>query len=353
MINTIYQLDVNINTPIMECVMNVSEGVNESTIQAIAAAISHIPQQYLLHTDIGTSANRTVYTFAGEPQAVCDAAFEAIKIASERIDMRGQIGAHPRIGAVDVCPFVPLHLMSINDANAYINQLAQRVAAEIEIPVYLYEHSAEKVYRKDLPQIRKGQYEGIMSKMQDKDWFPDWSPKNWDDTKIAKSGPVTMGVRNILVAYNISLATTNEVIAHRIAQKIRTSGFWETKADGTKVKTKGLLSELRAIGWYMQSFGSAQVSMNLLDYTKTSPLKVWQTMLQLCEAEDVSILGSELIGLIPKACLIEAGQYLAEDIDDEKELIQLGASYFKLDAIKPFDIDTNVLEYNLRKHYKC
>lgn len=351
--NTIYLLDVNITTPIMECVMNVSEGVNEKNIQSIAEAIQSIPNQYLLHTDIGTSANRTVFTFAGEPQAVCDAAFEAIKIASELIDMRGQIGAHPRIGAVDVCPFVPLHLMSIKDANVYIDQLAQRVAAEIEIPVYLYEHSAEKVYRKDLPQIRKGQYEGIMSKMQDKDWFPDWSPKHWDDDKIAKSGPVTMGVRDILVAYNVSLNTANEVIAHRIAQKIRTSGYWETKPDGTKVKTKGLLPSLRAIGWYMKSFGAAQVSMNLLDHNITSPLQVWQTLQQLCESEKVTIKGSELIGLIPKKCLIEAGQYLAPEIDDERELVQLGASYFKLDAIKPFDIDTNVLEYNLMKHYKA
>ncbi|MFT4063072.1 MAG: glutamate formimidoyltransferase [Edaphocola sp.] len=329
------------NQPILECVPNFSEGQNEATITAINNAIQQVAGQKLLHVDASPAANRTVFTFAGSPDAVIDAAFEAIKIAAQKIDMRLQQGAHPRLGATDVCPLVPLYNMSMGEAVHYANLLAARVGAALDIPVFLYEYAAHHDYRRSLPQVRKGQYEGLCQKMGFSEWQPDYGPglKQWQS--IQKTGATIIGARNILVAFNVSLSTKDERIATAIAKRMRTS-------------SGGLLPQLRAMGWYMDDFGCAQVSMNLLDYRVTSPTAVWDLCCSLAMEYGVQAIGCELVGLIPEACLLQAGQRLAntsadEVLDEEKkkQLVAAGIDYLKLDKVKPFDPQDKILEYNL------
>lgn len=322
----------------MECVPNFSEGNDPHIIGEIANAIRSIKGQQLLHTDSSPSANRTVFTFAGNPEAVVTAAFQAIKTASQLIDMRLQHGAHPRIGSTDVCPLVPLAGITMPEAVAWAEQLARRVGNELQVPVYLYEYAAKAAYRRALPDIRKGQYEGLQAKMKLKEWQPDYGPSgssNWE--QIAGSGAAIIGARDILVAFNISLSTRDEKIAAAIARQMRSS-------------SKGLLPALRAIGWYMEDFDCAQVSMNLLDYRITSPLKVWETCRSLAAGYGLELLGCEVVGLIPETCILEAGQAaLAKAFSpEEREMfIAAGIRYLKLDGVKPFNPQEKILEYVL------
>lgn len=326
--------------PLLECIPNFSEGSNEAVISAITAAISQVEGQQLLHTDPSPAANRTVFTFAGKPEAVVAAAIEAIKVAADKIDMRFQKGTHPRLGATDVCPLVPLQGMTMDDAVYWSNVLAQKVGQHLNIPVYLYEYSAKEAYRKTLPTIRKGQYEGLLNKMQQPGWQPDYGPQaagNWDEA-IAKTGATIIGARDILVAFNISLNTRDERIAMEIAKKMRSS-------------SKGLLPALRAIGWYMEDFDCAQVSMNLLDYRITSPLMVWETCKTLALEYGVIPVGCEVVGLIPEACVLEAGnkKLAINNLTDTKgipqqDIIAAGIDYLGLDKVKPFNAGEKILE---------
>jgi glutamate formiminotransferase len=320
--------------PILECVPNFSEGQNEGTITAIKEAISSVKGQKLLHVDKGPAANRTVFTFAGAPEAVVEAAFRSIKTAADRIDMRVQSGAHPRIGATDVCPLIPLHNMTMAEAIYWSEQLAERVGRELNIPVYLYEHSARKDYRRALPDIRKGQYEALLTRMKLPEWLPDYGSLT-ENTQ--KTGATVIGARNILVAFNISLNTKDEKIAAAIARKMRTS-------------SKGMLPALRAIGWYMKDYDCAQVSMNLLDYRITSPLTVWQTCKELALSYGAAPTGCEVVGLIPEGCILEAGQYASsgKGPDNREGLLKAGIDYLGLDKVKPFDPREKILEYALQ-----
>jgi glutamate formiminotransferase len=326
--------------PLLECVPNFSEGESEVVIDAIRKAIQAVHHQYLLHIDPSPAANRTVFTFAGAPEAVLEAAFQAIKVASEKIDMRFQHGTHPRLGSTDVCPLVPLANISMEEAIAYSKRLGQRVATELHIPIYLYELSASEAHRKTLPQVRKGEYEGLREKAMMPDWQPDYGAEtlqHWE--KAARTGATIVGARNILVAFNISLDTKDERIAKQIARKMRSS-------------SNGLLPELRAIGWYMQDFECAQVSMNLLDYRVTSPLKVWETCKVLAAGLGVSLIGCEVVGLLPESCVLEAGGWSGDAaLSDEMraETIQKGIGYLGLDKVKPFHPDEKILEYALKK----
>lgn len=327
-------------SPLLECVTNFSEGRNEEVIRAIAGSITAVAEQKLLHQDISPSANRTVMTFAGQPDAVTEAAFRAIKTAAELIDMRLQTGAHPRIGATDVCPLIPLSGLSIEEAVQYAQRLGQRVAEELSIPVYLYEYAAAAPYRSALPAIRKGQYEGLLKKMQQPDWKPDFGyPSSAGETHILRSGATVIGARDILVAFNISLNTKDEAIAASIARKMRSSGG-------------GLLPALRAIGWYMEDFGCAQVSMNLLDYRITAPLQVWETCKALAAALDTELIGCEVIGLIPESCITEAGRFALQlqehENASEDAIIRAGIAYLQLDRVKPFNPEEKILEHVLR-----
>ena len=326
--------------PILECIPNFSEGNNKDVLKNIAQAIEIVPDVYLLHQDTSASANRTVFTFAGAPTAVIEAAFQAIKVAKEQIDMRLQKGAHPRIGATDVCPLVPLQDLSMQDAIYYADVLAKRVGEELAIPVFLYEYSQGRAYRKRLPQIRSGQYEQFKIKMTDPAWQPDYGPQ----TFVESSGATVIGARALLVAFNISLDTKDAQVAQQIANEIRSIGYVNEKGE----RIAGLLPQLRAIGWYSSDFNCAQVSMNLLDYKKTSPLQVWQNCTAIASKYNVKLIGSELIGLMPEACLLEAGMHaLQMAAAHKKDLLKAGIAYLKLDQVKPFNAQEKILEYAL------
>jgi glutamate formiminotransferase len=340
---------MNITKPILECVPNFSEGRDQQKIDAIATAIGSVQGAKLLHVDISPSANRTVMTIAGEPGAVTEAAYRAIRKAAEVIDMRTQAGVHPRIGATDVCPLVPLGGMSMEEAKKQANILGSRVGSELNIPVYLYEYSATQAHRRALPDIRKGQYEGFAEKIQLPEWKPDYGPT----TFTPASGATVIGARDILVAFNISIDTKDVTKAIYIAERLRERGYVEV-VDGKKVRRAGALPKLRAIGWYMDDFDCAQVSMNLLDYRITSPLQVWNACSAIAAETGVTLLGSELIGLMPETCLLEAGQYAYQQKEtqlpqDTNLLIAAGIELLRLDKVKPFDPQEKVLEYALHR----
>jgi glutamate formiminotransferase/formiminotetrahydrofolate cyclodeaminase len=327
--------------PLLECIPNFSEGKSEVVIDAIKRAIQSVDRQYLLHIDPSPAANRTVFTFAGEPEAILEAAFQAIKVASEMIDMRFQHGTHPRLGSTDVCPLVPLANISMEEAVQYSKKLGKRVAEELHIPIYLYEYAATDTHRKTLPQIRKGQYESLKAKTALPEWQPDFGKealKHWE--KVSKTGATIMGARNILVAFNISLDTKDERIATQIARKMRSS-------------SNGLLPALRAIGWYMEDFDCAQVSMNLLDYSITSPLKAWETCKALAADFGVDLIGCEVVGLIPESCVLEAGGWDLKtpiaNVEERKDKVNAGIKYLGLDKVKPFNPEEKILEYALEK----
>ncbi len=320
---------------ILECVPNFSVGDNAAALAAIAGAIESVAGVALLHQDRSPGAARTVMTFAGEPEAVAEAAFRAIQAAAVHIDMRIQKGVHPRIGATDVCPLVPLQNVTMAEAVLITQKLAERVGTELHIPIYLYEHSATAVHRKTLPQIRKGQYEGLEAKMKLPEWQPDYGPKAFN----AAAGATVMGARDILVAFNISLAGGAPDTAAKIAAKLRESA--------------GGLPKLRAIGWHQPDYNSSQVSMNLLDYRVTSPLDAFLACDAAAKDFGAEIVGSELIGLMPERCLLEAGEYYLQQLDlpaeNRSELLPAGVQQLRLNAVRPFEIEGQILERALAR----
>src|SRR5690554_6604845 len=338
--------------PIIECVANFSHGKPDFILDNIIQSINNISGQKLLHIDSNLAANRTVLTFAVIPEAVVEAAFQAIKKAGTLIDMRNQEGVHPRIGATDVCPLVPIRNIKMDKVVHYAKKLAERVGNELAIPVYLYEHSALANYRKFLPQIRKGGYEGLTDKMKLPEWIPDYGP-HWSletEESIKKSGAIVIGARTILVAFNISLNTKNIDIAQRIAEKVRTIGYF-SKKDNKRIP--GTFKKLRAIGWYIEEFKHVQVSMNLLDYKISSPLQVFEQVKEIAAKEGIEVIGSELIGLIPEECILEAGNFAlgvnSEDLYKKEDIIQAGVKHLKLNSVKEFNAEDHILEYALRK----
>ncbi|WP_276134702.1 glutamate formimidoyltransferase [Polluticoccus soli] len=335
--------------PILECVPNFSEGRDPQKIQAIADAIHSVSGAQLLHIDTSPAANRTVMTFAGEPGAVCEAAFQAVKKAAEVIDMTKQEGVHPRIGATDVCPLIPLYDMTVDQAIALSRQLGERIGRELNISIYLYEQSATAEHRRALPDIRKGQYEKFAEKMKLAEWKPDYGPLELS----LQTGATVIGVRDVLVAFNISLKTNDVNAANYIADRIRERGYYEQSPQG-RLKVPGLLPKLRAIGWYMADFQSAQVSMNLLDYRITSPLKAWEATNALAQPLGVEVIGCEVVGLIPETCLLEAGAFTwlreGKELPHDKELLVHAAiEHLGLNRVKPFDPQEKVLEYALKR----
>jgi len=318
----------------LECVPNFSEGRDPSIIDAIATAIRSVDSVRLLHVDPGYDAHRTVYTFAGEPGAVEEAAFLAVMKASELIDMRQHHGAHPRLGACDVCPIIPLGESTMSDAVAVAQRLGKRLG-EQGIPVFMYEHSAQAAERKNLAQIRKGEYEGLSNKLQSTDWHPDFGPKDFQ----ARFGAMVLGARDFLVAYNVNLDTKDVGIAKHIAARLRESGFKDVQ--GRQVP--GLLKGVKAIGWWMEAYGCAQVSTNIVDIESVSIRTVYDTVDALAKEQGCRAKGSELIGLIPEKVLLQAGQSLSPDSSDKGQLLQAAIDYLGLD-IRP---EERVLEYLL------
>jgi glutamate formiminotransferase / formiminotetrahydrofolate cyclodeaminase len=333
---------------IIECVPNFSEGVNQNIIDAIAHEIASVAGVKLLNVDPGKGANRTVITFAGEPEGVIEAAYLAIKKAGQLIDMRKQTGEHPRMGATDVCPLIPISNITMAETVEYANKLATRVGEELHIPVYLYEYSQPDKSRSNLSIIREGEYEGFFTKIKQPGWQPDFGPAELD----AKRGATVMGARDLLVAYNINLNTTSTQIAHQIALDVRESGRIIRDADGHKKQIPGTLKKVKAIGWYIEEYNAAQVSMNLADINATPFHIVFDEVCNKAANYGVKVTGSELIGMIPLKAMLDAGKYffckqpLPKDVS-ESELIDEAIKHMGLDELAPFDPQKRIIEYQL------
>jgi glutamate formiminotransferase / formiminotetrahydrofolate cyclodeaminase len=333
---------------IIECVPNFSEGRNESIIQAIAAAIRSVEGVKLLHIDSGKAANRTVMTFAGAPEAVVEAAFQGIKKAAELIDMRLQTGEHPRIGATDVCPLIPISNVTMEETIEWSKKLAAKVGDPLSISTFLYENSASKPERRNLATIRSGEYEGLKQKLTLSEWKPDFGPSAFNP----RTGATVIGARDFLIAYNVNLNTKDVTIAKKIAQTVRESGYLVTLPNGEKQRQAGLLKSVKAIGWFIEEFNCAQVSMNLTNIDVTSVHHAFEACSDIAQKYGAKVTGSELIGLMPKRVMIEAGLYFLEkkneDIDvSEMEIINAGVEGLGLSDLVFFVPKERIIEYLL------
>ncbi|TFF40768.1 glutamate formimidoyltransferase [Mucilaginibacter psychrotolerans] len=344
---------------LIECVPNFSEGVNLDIIKQITDEIISVNGVFLLNIDPGKAANRTVVTFVGEPSAVIQAAFLAIKKAGELIDMSKQKGEHPRMGATDVCPLIPIANMTMEETMLYARQLAIRVGEELGIPVYLYEHSQADRSRSNLSVIRAGEYEGFFTKMKQPQWKPDYGPAEND----VKRGATVIGARDLLIAYNVNLDTDSVSVANAIAFDVRESGRVMrsgdpvagkviTDEDGKPKRLTGTLKSVKAIGWYIKEYGMAQVSMNL---TQIAVAPIHLAFIEVCSkaaAYGTRVTGSELIGLIPLKAMLDAGKYFAEEEEfaqepGEPELVELAIKKMGLDQLAPFNPRERIIEYLL------
>ncbi len=331
---------------IIECIPNFSEGRNLKTLAAITTAIKKIKGVKLLHMDRGEAANRTVFTFAGTPDSVLEAAYQAIKVASRLIDMRQQKGEHPRIGATDVCPLVPIANISMEEVKVYAASLGKSVG-DLGIPVYLYEHSATSPKRKNLATIRSGEYEKLSSKMD----LPEWQP-DFGTTFNAKTGATVLGARDFLIAYNANLNTSSAKVANQIARDIRTSGKVIKKENGEVLRISGQCKALKAIGWYIKEYHKAQVSMNLTNFKETGIHTAYEACKQAAAKYDVKVTGSELIGLIPKSALLAAGEFYLQkegitSLPEEEVILQTAVKHLGLAELAPFEFKERVIEYLL------
>lgn len=335
--------------PIVECVPNFSEGRDRAVIDAIARAIRSVQEVSLLDVDPGYDTNRTVYTFIGPPERVREAALAASREARVLIDMRRHHGAHPRIGALDVCPFVPVSGISMEDCAQLARSFGHTLAEELEVPVYLYEKSATNPDRQSLADIRAGEYEGLPKKLEDSNWAPDFGPVAFDP----RWGATVTGAREFLIAYNINLNTRDKKLANDIALSVREAGRTVKDAAGNSLRVPGRLKAVRAIGWYIDAYRCAQVSINLLDFRTTPLPAVFEAVKEEAEARGLYVTGSELIGLIPLEALRECGQHFrtrmgkSPGLSDE-ELVELAVQTLGLSSVQPFEPDRKVIEWAIR-----
>jgi len=323
---------------IIECVANISEGQNQKTIFRIADSIRSCDKTTLLHIDAGKDANRTVYTFVGTMKSLRESVLNMYNEALTLIDMRKQTGTHPRIGAVDVCPFIPIKGITINQLIPWVESLAKEISENFNIPIYLYEDSAKHDYRRNLATIRKGQYEGLKQKFSDSRWQPDFAKfDNWE-----KSGASIIGVRQFLLAYNINLQTRDIKIAKDIAKQIRGSGYIKS---GKRIS--GLFPSVKAIGWYIDEYDCTQVSMNLTNFHNCSFHQVYQACSNLALTHNTKVTGSELIGLTPLQALLTSGLFYGNDTMDDHELMLSACHNLGLSSVKQFNPNEQILEYVL------
>ena len=344
---------------LIECVPNFSEGRDQNVIRQITDAIESVDGVSLLDVDPGASTNRTVVTFVGSPDAAVEAAFRAIKKASELIDMRKHKGAHPRMGATDVCPFIPVSNVSWDEVIACANRLGQRVGDELKIPIYLYEKAAKNQSRSNLSVIRGGEYEGFFEKIRQPEWKPDFGPEIFSE----KSGATVIGVRDFLVAYNVNLNTKSVRRANSVAFDVREQGRVKTE-DGTPsgkpvldanrepIRIPGMLKHVKAIGWFVKEYGIAQVSMNLTDIEETPLHAAFDACCESAARRGLRVTGSEIVGMVPKKSLVDAGRYFlrkqkwSEGVSDE-ELIDIAIRSMCLSELKPFDPKGKVIEFKI------
>ncbi|RKD90502.1 glutamate formimidoyltransferase [Mangrovibacterium diazotrophicum] len=345
---------------LIECVPNFSEGRNPVVIKQITDAIESVENVKLLNVDPGKDTNRTVVTFVGSPEAVVEAAFRGVKRASEVIDMQKHKGEHPRFGATDVCPLVPVSNITMEETVEYARKLAKRIGDELGIHVYCYEFAAQNEERRSLANCRSGEYEGLPKKLQDPNWKPDFGPTAFN----AKSGATAVSARNFLIAYNVNLNTTSTRRANSVAFDVREAGRVLREGDpvtgkvvkdknGVAVRIPGKLRKVRAIGWFIKEYGVAQISMNLTDITITPIHKAFEAVCESAQDRGMRVTGSELIGLIPLNAMLEAGKYFlrkqqrSTGVSDE-ELINIAVKSMGLDELAPFNPKERIIEYQLR-----
>jgi glutamate formiminotransferase/formiminotetrahydrofolate cyclodeaminase len=325
---------------IVECVPNFSEGRDRAVIDAIADAFRQSPGCTLLDVDPGASTNRTVYTFVGPPEAMVDAALAGARVAHRLIDMQKHSGEHPRMGALDVCPFVPITGVTMEDCVALAKEFGRRAAEELGIPVYLYEAAASQEHRTSLKQIREGEYEGLAEKIVKPEWKPDFGPAQL----VPRWGATVTGARFFLIAYNVNVLATKEQ-AHRIALDVREQG----RGPGQP----GLLKAVKAIGWWMDEYNLAQVSMNLDDFRVTPPHVAFEECARLARELKLGVAGSELVGLIPRdAMLMAAEHYMQQEnlfLVDEQQKIRLVVDRLGLNSVSPFVPEKRIIEYMMEK----
>ena len=345
---------------LIECVPNFSEGLDLSIIKQITDECEKVDGIKLLNVDPGKTTNRTVVTFVGTPQAVIDAAFNAIKKAGELIDMSKHKGEHPRMGATDVCPLIPIKNISLEQTAIYAQKLAKRVGEELNIPIYLYEEAQTNKKRSNLSEIRAGEYEGYFKKILLPEWKPDFGPQIFDE----KRGATVIGARDFLVAYNINLNTTSNRRANSIAFDVREAGRVLRdgdpitgkvilNADGSPKSIPGSLKSVKAIGWYIQEYGVCQISMNLTNINMTPIHIAFDEVVKKASERGIRVTGSELIGLIPLKGMLDAGKYFLNKQKrsvgvSESELIKIAVKSMGLDELAPFNPEERIIEYVLK-----
>ena len=349
---------------LIECVPNFSEGRDLEVIRQITDAIESVDGVSLLDVDPGASTNRTVVTFVGSPDAAVEAAFRGIKKAAELIDMRKHKGAHPRMGATDVCPFIPVSNISWEEAIACANKLGKRIGEELSIPVYLYERAAKNASRSNLSVVRAGEYEGFFEKIEGPAWKPDFGPSIFNE----KSGATVIGARDFLIAYNVNLNTKAVRRANSVAFDVRENGRVKTEdgtpfgkpvldASGESVRIPGMLKHVKAIGWYVEEYGIAQISMNLTNIEETPLHVAFDACVESANKRGLRVTGSEIVGMVPKKCLLDAGRYFLRKQQwsegaSEEELIDIAIRSLGLSELKPFDPKEKVIEFKIESDSK-
>ncbi len=344
---------------IIECVPNISEGRDEAIIKQVTDEAASTEGVTLLDVDPGKATNRTVITFVGNPEAVIEAAYKVIKKAAELIDMSKHSGEHPRMGATDVCPLIPVSGITMEETIEFAQKLGKRVGEELNIPVYLYENAASADYRQNLAEIRKGEYEGIADKIGTDKWKPDYGPAEFN----AKAGNTAVGARDFLIAYNINLNTTSTRRANAVAFDVREKG--RTKKDenmkpmkdanGEFIEEPGLLKCVKGIGWYIEEYGIAQISMNLTNISVTPLHVAFDTVCERATARGLRVTGSELVGLVPLNSMVEAGKFFLRKQNrstgvGEEELVRIAIKSMGLDELGEFDPKKKIIEYAIQDH---
>jgi glutamate formiminotransferase/formiminotetrahydrofolate cyclodeaminase len=343
---------------IIECVPNISEGRDTAKIKAITDVVETVEGVKLLDVDPGKATNRTVITFVGEPEKVIEAAFLVIKKASELIDMSKQTGAHPRFGATDVCPLVPISGITMEETVEYAHKLAKRVGEDLNIPVYCYENAAQEEKRKNLANCRSGEYEGLKEKLSNPDWKPDFGPAKYTD-KVRTTGVTAISARDFLIAYNINLNSTSTRRANAIAFDIREAGRFKLEngkkvldTNGNPIRVPGKLKAVKGIGWFIDEYGVAQISYNLTNISITSMHVAFDETDKAATARGLRVTGSELIGLIPLQAMLDCADYYLIKQQrslgcSESEKIKIAVKSLGLDELKPFNPQEKIIEYML------
>ena len=348
---------------LIECVPNISEGRNKIIIDKIVDVVETVDGVKLLNVDPGKATNRTVITFVGEPEKVIESAFLLIQKAQELINMSLHKGEHPRMGAVDVCPLIPISNISMEETVEYAHKLSKRVGNDLNIPVYCYENAAKEQKRINLSNCRSGEYEGLSKKIITKEWKPDYGPNDFNES-VVKSGATAISARDFLIAYNINLNSTSSRRANAIAFDLREAGRIKREGDkisgkiikdskGNPLRQPGLFKNLKGIGWYIEEYGIAQISYNLTNINVTSLHDVFEKTCERATARGLRVTGSELIGLVPKKVLIDAGKYFLKKQSrslaiPERDIIQIAVKTLGLDELQPFNQDERIIEYALK-----